>query len=45
MAADAQVFLSRFGTNHIHAVPGDITAELTSVCRLLGVDLERLDQP
>jgi L-fucose isomerase len=45
MAADAQVFLSRFGANHIHAVPGDITPELASVCSLLGIDLERLDEP
>jgi L-fucose isomerase len=43
--APAQVFLSRFGANHIHAVPGDITAELAAACRFLDIDLERLDQP
>jgi L-fucose isomerase len=45
MDAPAEVFLSRFGANHIHAVPGDITAELAAVCRFLAIDLERLDQP
>ncbi len=43
--APAEVFLSRFGANHIHAVPGDITAELAAVCRFLDIDLERLDGP
>jgi L-fucose/D-arabinose isomerase len=43
MDAPADVFLSRFGANHIHAVPGDITAELGAVCRFLKIDLERLD--
>jgi L-fucose isomerase len=43
--APAEVFLSRFGANHIHAVPGDITAELAAACRFLDIDLERLDQP
>jgi L-fucose isomerase len=45
MDAPAEVFLSRFGANHIHAVPGDITVELAAVCRYLDIDLERLDQP
>jgi L-fucose isomerase len=43
--APAEVFLSRFGANHIHAVPGDITAELGAVCRFLDIELERLDTP
>ena len=43
MDASAEAFLSRFGANHIHAVPGDITAELAAVCRFLEIDLERLD--
>jgi len=43
MDAPADVFLSRFGANHIHAVPGDITRELAAVCRFLDIDLERLD--
>jgi L-fucose isomerase len=43
MDATAETFLSRFGANHIHAVPGDITAELEAVCRFLEIDLERLD--
>jgi L-fucose isomerase len=44
MSADPQVLLSRFGSNHIHAVPGDITVELASVCRFLAIDMERLDE-
>jgi L-fucose isomerase len=43
MDAPAEVFLSRFGANHVHAVPGDITGELAAVCRFLEIDLERLD--
>jgi L-fucose/D-arabinose isomerase len=45
MDAPADVFLSRFGANHIHAVPGDITGELGSICRFLDINLDRLDQP
>lgn len=43
MAAPAEEFLSRFGANHIHAVPGDVTAELDAVGRFLDLDVERLD--
>lgn len=43
--APADVFLSRFGANHIHAVPGDISADLAATCRFLDIDLERLDEP
>lgn len=43
MDAPVEVFLSRFGANHIHAVPGDITEELAGVCRFLAVSMERLD--
>jgi L-fucose isomerase len=35
--APAEEFLGRFGSNHIHAVPGDHVAELRAVCRLLGI--------
>lgn len=41
--AAAATILSRFGANHIHAVPGDLTAELEAVCLMLDVDLDRLD--
>jgi L-fucose isomerase len=41
--APADVFLSHFGANHIHAVPGDISPELALVCRFLDIDFERLD--
>jgi L-fucose isomerase len=32
--------LSRYGSNHIHAVPGDYLAELRHVCRLLDIDYD-----
>jgi L-fucose/D-arabinose isomerase len=38
--ATAAEFLSKFGANHIHAVPGDRVAELRSVCRLLDIDFD-----
>jgi L-fucose isomerase len=38
MEVSADRFLSQFGANHIHAVPGDYLAELRQVCRLLDVD-------
>ena len=43
MDAPAEAFLSRFGANHVHAAPGDITAELAAVCRLTGIREDRLD--
>jgi L-fucose isomerase len=39
---DATEFLARFGSNHIHAVPGEYVAELREVCRLLDIDYEPL---
>jgi L-fucose isomerase len=36
----AAEFLTRFGANHIHAVPGDRIAELRALCRMLGVDYD-----
>jgi L-fucose/D-arabinose isomerase len=41
--APAAAFLDRFGSNHIHAIPGDWTGELKAVCRLLDVDIDDLD--
>ncbi|GAB3903615.1 L-fucose/L-arabinose isomerase family protein [Kibdelosporangium lantanae] len=38
--APADVFLSRFGANHIHAVPGDHRATVRAACALLGVTLD-----
>jgi L-fucose isomerase len=38
--APAGEFLSRFGANHIHAVPGDHRAAVRAVCELLGVTLD-----
>ena len=38
--APADVFLSRFGANHIHAIPGDRRAELRAVCGLLDVTID-----
>lgn len=36
----AEEFLSKFGANHIHAVPGDHVGELKAVCTLLDIDYE-----
>ena len=41
--APAEVFLSRFGANHIHAVPGDITDQLAAVCGFFDVTLDALE--
>ncbi|RZS43295.1 L-fucose isomerase [Herbihabitans rhizosphaerae] len=38
--APGEVFLSRFGANHIHAIPGDRRAELRAVCELLDITLD-----
>jgi L-fucose isomerase len=38
LQVDAGEFLSSFGANHIHAVPGDYVAELETVCSLLDID-------
>jgi L-fucose isomerase len=38
--ATADDILGRYGSNHIHAVPGDRVAELREVCRLLDVDFD-----
>ncbi|MBA3405000.1 MAG: L-fucose/L-arabinose isomerase family protein [Gemmatimonadaceae bacterium] len=44
IGATPSAFLSRFGANHIHAVPGDVTAELRAVCRILGITVDDLDR-
>ena len=38
--ASADEILGRYGSNHIHAVPGDRVAELKSVCRFLDIDFD-----
>ncbi|HVV10290.1 L-fucose/L-arabinose isomerase family protein [Amycolatopsis sp.] len=38
--APGEVFLRNFGANHIHAVPGDVRAELRSAAKLLDVRLD-----
>jgi L-fucose/D-arabinose isomerase len=38
--APAEMFLSRFGANHIHAIPGDHRATVRAACSLLGVTLD-----
>jgi L-fucose isomerase len=34
--------LSRFGANHIHAVPGNFIPELRGACRMLDVDVDEI---
>jgi L-fucose isomerase len=38
--ASADEILARYGSNHIHAVPGEHVATLAEVCRLLDVDFD-----
>jgi L-fucose isomerase len=38
--APGPVFLSKFGANHIHAVPGDRRPEMRAVAEQLGVELD-----
>ncbi|BBL78257.1 L-fucose isomerase [Rubrobacter xylanophilus] len=38
--AEADEVLSRYGSNHIHAVPGDRIQELRAVCELLDIDYD-----
>lgn len=40
LEASADDFLGRYGSNHIHAVPGDHVASLQVVCRLLDLDFD-----
>lgn len=42
MDVPAPEFLSAFGANHVHAVPGDHVDELRSVCELAGIRFELL---
>jgi L-fucose isomerase len=37
LEAPAEEILARFGSNHIHAVPGDHVASLRHVCQFLGI--------
>jgi L-fucose/D-arabinose isomerase len=43
--APVETFLSRYGSNHIHGVPGDVRQELRVVCRFLDIDLDEMDAP
>jgi len=40
LEADASELLGRYGSNHIHAVPGEHVGTLREVCRLLDVDFD-----
>jgi L-fucose isomerase len=40
--ADATEVLGRYGSNHVHAVPGNHVPALREVCRLLDVDFDGL---
>jgi L-fucose isomerase len=42
MAVDPDEMLSRFGANHIHAVPGDHLRALRAFCHLADVDYDGL---
>lgn len=38
--APGDVFLTRFGSNHLHAVPGDHRAEMRAIAQQLGIQLD-----
>jgi len=38
--ASVDEFLGRYGSNHIHAIPGDHVKELRTMCRLLDIDYD-----
>ncbi|MGH3113439.1 MAG: fucose isomerase, partial [Gaiellaceae bacterium] len=40
LEAPAEEILMRYGSNHIHAIPGDHVEELRQVCRLVDVDFD-----
>jgi L-fucose isomerase len=42
-SVSAEEFLGRYGSNHIHAVPGDHVEVLRQACRLLRVDFDAFD--
>ncbi|MEU2254834.1 L-fucose/L-arabinose isomerase family protein [Nocardia xishanensis] len=42
--ARAEDFLSRFGANHIHAVPGDHRTAVRATCDLLGITLDEFSR-
>jgi L-fucose isomerase len=39
---DHKIFLEKFDANHCHAIYGDWTEELETVCRMLDIDVEKL---
>jgi L-fucose isomerase len=41
---DHRIFLDRFDANHCHAVYGDHVEELKMICKMMGVDVELLDE-
>jgi L-fucose isomerase len=41
-AADVEDVLGRYGSNHVHAVPGNQVPALREVCRLLDIDFDGL---
>jgi L-fucose isomerase len=40
MDASADEILSRYGSNHIHAIPGDHVEDLRIACELLDVNYD-----
>jgi L-fucose/D-arabinose isomerase len=40
MEAEVGEILDRYGSNHIHAIPGDHVETLKVVCKLLDVDCD-----
>jgi len=45
LQADADEVLSRYGSNHIHAIPGDHVKELKGFCRFADIDYDPIGWP
>ncbi|MBJ7603407.1 MAG: L-fucose/L-arabinose isomerase family protein [Candidatus Dormibacteraeota bacterium] len=44
LRVEASEFLERYGSNHIHAVPGEHVAELRAACGLVGIDYQGMGE-
>jgi len=43
MNTSPEVFLSRFGANHIHAVAGDVSKSMEIACKFLGIEIDNFN--
>jgi len=43
LRSPVDVILTRYGSNHVHAVPGDLSGELRAFCAFTGIDFDDLE--